>query len=242
MACNQSEGISVSKIAILDPAEHRDLRIKQGHGAQFGENVPLVPLTANELRQAVVEFPVFLVKDPGTGQFGLCALLGRSAGHNAFLRGDRWRTRYVPLHIRRQPFLVAERAEGEGAVAIDLDSSRVSQNEGERLFDDAGEGTAALACAKDLLVAIMQAARPTAAFITALVEARLIRPAELAGACSDDLVLDVAGLYEVDRTALASLRGERLEQLHGAGHLFGAHLLIASCGNLSRLSSDYQAD
>jgi hypothetical protein len=224
------------RIAILDPAEHRHLRVWLGRGVQFGEDVHFVPITANELPQAAVEFPLYLVKDPGTGKFGLGALLGLSPRHNAYLDGSVWRTRYLPLHIRRQPFLVSEQREGEGAVAIDLDSNRVGIESGERLFTDAGDPTVAFKRIQEILVSIMQATRPTAAFVDALIAARLVRRVELS---DDDLPGDQVafdGLYRIDTAALRGLRGERLERMHEAGHLFGAHLLIASQANLVRLA------
>jgi hypothetical protein len=225
----------MTRIAILDSGEHRHLRVWLDRGAQFGEDVHLVPVTANELPRAAVEYPLYLVKDPGTGKFGLVALLGLSPRHNAYLDGAVWRARYLPLHIRRQPFLVSERREGEGSVAIDLDSNRVGVESGERLFTDAGDPTAAFTRIKEILVSIMQATRPTTAFVDALIEARLVSRVELA---DDGKLGEVAfdGLYGIDTAALRGLRGQRLERMHEAGHLFGAHLLVASQANLARLA------
>jgi hypothetical protein len=98
----------MTKIAILDADEHRRLRVRTGYGAQYGENVAIVPVLATELRKLAVEYPVFFAKSPETGRFGLVALLGLSAGNNQYLDGDHWLGTYVPLHFRRQPFLVAQ--------------------------------------------------------------------------------------------------------------------------------------
>lgn len=227
----------MTKIAILDADEHRRLRVRSGYGAQYGENVAIVPVLATELRKLAVEYPVFFAKNPETGRFGLVALLGLSAGNNQYLDGEHWFATYVPLHFRRQPFLVAQegKAPGEGALAIDLDHPRVSDSEGERLFDDAGQPTEFAADARQLVSQLMGGMRPTEKLIETLVELDLIAkaPVETSGEVGGSLA--IGGLYSVDEAQLARQKGEVLERLAGAGYLQACYLIAASRENVAKL-------
>ena len=78
----------MTNFTILDKNKHRDLRVITDRGAEFGENTHLVPVIAEELHTLILEYPVCLLKNDDTGQFGLHALLGFEAGENLFLTGD----------------------------------------------------------------------------------------------------------------------------------------------------------
>ena len=134
---------------ILSSVTHRNLRVITDRGAEYGENIHLVPVIGEELQRLVVDYPVCLMKDDETGQFSLCALLGFDTGENLYLQGNRWRASYIPIHVRRQPFLIGRPAEqasqGEQSpdamIGIDLDSKRVQESEGEALFAADGART-----------------------------------------------------------------------------------------------------
>ena len=135
-------------IRALNSETHRDLRVVTRRGAEYGDNTHFVPVVADELRSLVLEYPVILVKDEESSRFNLCAMLGFEQGENLFLDGEAWDAMYVPVHIRRQPFSLTYTAEKDGRpdpesliISIDIESKRVQEKDGERLFDDEGNQT-----------------------------------------------------------------------------------------------------
>ena len=171
----------MADIQALNSNAHRDLRVVIKRGAKYGENTHLVPVVADELRSLVLEYPVILIKDKKSDRYSMCALLGFEQGENLFLDGEEWDAIYVPMHIRRQPFSLSYTAEKDGrpdpaslVIAIDMDSKRVQDEEGERLFDEDGNQSDLLKNVNDLLAGVGTAASANDAFIDALAEHDLI--------------------------------------------------------------------
>lgn len=227
---------------VLSSDRHRDFRVITSRGADYGENVHFVPVIADELSRLVLEYPVCLMKDNETDQFGLYAMLGFEPGENLFLKGDTWDGAYIPLNIRRQPFMVALTAEpGEEptpektVITIDMDSKRVQDSEGESLFNEDGSWTPFLQGVGQLLSGLAPGIKRTDAFIAALTEHHLIEPAQLTVAFADGEQRRFDGLYSVNDEKLRELSGDTLEDLHSKGYLQASYLIIASIGHVQKL-------
>lgn len=226
----------------LDREKHAKTRIDTSRGAEFGENIHLVPVIANELRSLILDYPVCLIKDDNTGRFGMHALLGFEAGENLFLSGNCWDASYVPLHIRRQPFLVAV-TEGKGSdpkldnvlISIDMDSNRVQEADGEALFSEDGNWTPYLRGIGDILSILVPGIKATEALIAALVEHDLIESAQLNVSFASGEEKQFDGLYTVNDEKLAEISGETLKEFQTRGYLQASYLLNASIGHVRKL-------
>ena len=134
----------MSQYEVLDKEKHRRLRIRTGYGAALGDAVMYVMTYPMEFRDVQSCYPILFTKDPNTGGFFAAAVLGFEADQNLFLRDDGWDASYVPAMVQRQPFLIATGGKGDNVtpvVSLDLDHPRVSQDEGEALFDTEGGAT-----------------------------------------------------------------------------------------------------
>jgi hypothetical protein len=226
----------MADVVILDAETHHDLRVVEGNGSQFGENIQFAPVLATELRQLVLEYPVLFMKNPETGKFGLVVVLGAKPDENRYLEADRWQSSYIPIHFRRAPFLAVQSASdgsGSGALAIDLEHVRISRDRGTRLFDDARQPGALLAEARRLVSLAMAGVRPTERMIELFVERGLVVPwrgTEIDPGSAASL------LYAIDEQALAELEEADLGDLHRGGFLQAAFLVAASRGHLSRFA------
>ena len=232
----------MAAIEALDNQRHRDVRIHTGHGPELGEAVHFVPVVADELRLLVVEYPVFLMKDENTGQFGMSALLGFEAGQNLFLDGNDWRALYVPMNIRRQPFGVsvasgagADAGQSRGTLALDMASRRVRETDGEALFESDGTPTPYLEQMQALIRRFMAGTEATAQFLRILTDNDLIVQAQLETEFSGGVRKRFDGLYTVDDKKLGALPTELLEQFHRRGYLQACYLLSASTANAQKL-------
>ncbi|QKX17555.1 SapC family protein [Microbulbifer sp. YPW1] len=234
----------MSNTVALNNESHRNLKVITRRGAEYGEGTHLVPVVANELRNLMLEYPVCITKDPNTGQFSLCALLGFEPGENLYLQGDSWDAQYIPMHIRRQPFMVGyrnpEAAVGEerGAViTLDLDSKRVTEEgaDGERLFDDQGNNTPFMQQVSDLLGQLMVGMESTTAFLSALADNDLIEPAHINVQFASGEHKRYEGLYTVNEDKLQKLDADKLVYMHQHGYLQAAYWLGASMGQIRKL-------
>ncbi|GGA81529.1 peptidase [Neiella marina] len=232
----------MSNFTPLDPASHQDIRVITDRGADYGENIHLVPVVADELRQLVLEYPVCLLKDPNTGQFGMHALLGFEPGNNLFLQAERWQANYIPLHIRRQPFMVAVNgptgtpATPENTVVtIDMNHPRVTQTGGESLFSAEGEPSEYTRQISSLLAGLIPAVIRTERFVEALVQHQLIEAVQFTVNLADGSKQSFGGLYTINEEALAQLSEQQVMEFHQQGYFQACHLLLASIGNIQKL-------
>lgn len=237
----------MSQPTVLDSETHRDLRVITQRGAQYGEAVHLVPVIAEELRSLCIDYPVCFTKDEQTGQFGLYALLGFGSGENLYLNGEHWNASYIPLHVRRQPFLVASQHndnEPPRRVAmIDLNSTRVTRDStlGEAIYNSDGTPTEFFKKMQGLLTTLINGAQATTEFINALSDNNLIEAAQISITLDNGEQKKYDGLYTINEQALADLEGETLATFHQRGYLQACHLMLAAIGNINKLIQQKKA-
>src|SRR3954471_997375 len=138
----------MTKHVMLNNIQHKNLRVITRQGAEFGDNIGTVVTYPTEFADIQREYPIFFRKDAKTNDYSAIALLGLAKDENLFLEGDRWDASYVPGLIARGPFLIGfqEREEGgelrrEPMIHVDLEHPRVSETEGESLFQDNGSNS-----------------------------------------------------------------------------------------------------
>ncbi len=229
----------MTRHALLNNIDHRDLRVATGFGVQW-DDAQMAALTfPAEFRNVQAHYPIVFQKI-GEAEFQPLALLGLRQGENLFLdpqarTGTGWDAWYVPLSMRRPPFLIGEDGEGGMAVHIDLDHPRVGADEGEVLFLAHGGNSDYLRGVSDLLGQLHAGVAQTAAFAAALVRAGLLEPFTLDIASVDGAPHRLSGLHAVHEERLRALRGDALETLQHAGWLGAAWMAVASFAQLREL-------
>lgn len=232
-------------LEIINKDQHKGIRIITERGSEYGENIHFVPVIADEVRSLATEYPVFFMKDSETGQFGLNALLGFDEGENLFLDGEEWRANYLPVHIRRQPFMVGMQGSGvrgadssKGSLALNTDHPRVSNSRGEALFSEDGEPTHFLKNMGELVSRLMGGSQATATFVQALLDADLIAPTQLEVKLRGD-VRRFDGLYTIKEENLSKLTGDTLQEYFSKGYLQACYMQLASVANIQKLVAMY---
>jgi len=228
----------MSSFAIVDSSVHRDLTVNTNRGAAFGDNLMFTMTYPMEFRDIQSCYPIFFSKDPETGQFYPVALLGFEEQSNLFLNGDQWEATYIPMTIRRQPFLIGfqpDPAKGDGAtkpvVSIDMDSPRVTRNDGEALFNEDGEDgkpTDFLQKTIGTLEAIHHGLEHNKGFVAALLEKELLESFTLEITLNDGSNNKLMGFYTIAEEKLQSLDGETLEKFNAQGYLQSIYMAMAS--------------
>jgi hypothetical protein len=221
----------MSQYEILDRAKHRQLRVKTGYSAALGDAVMYVMTYPLEFRDIQSCYPILFTKDPNTGGFFAAAVLGFETDENLFLQDDRWDASYIPALAQRQPFLIATGGKGDQAspvVSLDLDHPRVSQDDGEALFDSNGDSTEFLNRKIALLDKLHRGLQHGNGFVDALLKNDLLEQVTLDIAFNDGVKKSLQGFYTIAEERLYTLKGDALESLNAAGYLQPIFMAVAS--------------
>lgn len=121
------------KVEALDKNKHQDLKFNPVDSYGFAQDLNMVPLSYTEIIPASKYYPVIF---PAKGSPVTHALFGLAQGENAFVGEDgNWLAPYIPAHIRRYPFILAQSEEqGQYAVCIDPAAPHFSTEQGDPLY------------------------------------------------------------------------------------------------------------
>ncbi|HEY1138786.1 MAG TPA: SapC family protein [Lysobacter sp.] len=232
---------------LLNNITHKDLRVATRFGREFGDDIGMVAAFPTEFAELQREYPIFLRREQGSGQWQAVALLGFEARENLFLQGERWNATYLPGAIAKGPFLIGfqeQRIEGElrrePVVHVDMDHPRIATNEGEAVFLPQGGNSVYLDHISTVLRGIRDGVEAGQAMYAALDALELIQPVSLDIQFDEAHRANVTGLHNIDRDRLAALDAQQLHELHRAGYLEGVYLVLASLQNLRRLMAEKQ--
>ena len=226
---------------MLNNIEHQNTRVITRYGADFGDNVNFVMTFPPEFRNVQGHYPIFFRKDSDTGTFFPIALFGFEAGENLFLNGEDWDAHYVPLMIRRHPFIIGfQRTEDGGeepqaVVSIDMNSPRVNESEGEELFLPHGGTSDYLVAVTDMLEKIQLGSEMNKEFIELLLKYDLIEPVDLKIEMDDRSKHHLLGLYTIHEENLYNLDEEALASLHSRQFLQPVYMMLASLSRFRTL-------
>jgi len=223
------------ELLILDHREHADLRLRRLPHYQHAAGEQVVPVIAAECWQIAREYVMLF---PGQQDALPVALLGTEPGVNAHVGEDPpWWGRYVPAHIRRYPFILApvagDPAGSQHVLCIDAAAAHLDRQQGEPLFDSAGQPTPLLDGISRMLLLMQREQQRTQSLVRQIAAAGLLRQRELrlgTAALSGFAVVDSQCLQQLTPQALATL------QRSGALALIYAHL-----GSLSNLQDGWLA-
>ena len=227
---------------LLDNINHKDVHVITERKPQFGDNSSYSHVFISEFRDVQAHYPIFLHKNAQTGRFEVIALFGLAGEENLFLTDSGWQANYIPLSIQRRPFLIGfqENAEDgvvseEPVVHIDMDSPRISYNQGEAVFLPQGGQSPYLQQVSATLMAIYQGHQETKTFIDSLQQHELIESVEIKVTLDDETNHAMDFLYTINEEKVAQLSDVAVSDLHRAGHLKAIHMILASMPNMSHL-------
>lgn len=224
---------------LLDNINHKDLKIISKRSADLGDNIPSVVTFPFEFRDIQTNFPICFCKDSETGKFYIAALFGFEEKENLFLEGDQWDAAYTPLMLERQPFFIgkqqAQNGEEQRLIYIDMDSPRVSSNQGQQLFLEQGGTSEYLQRISSILEAIYQGQQQTNEFIELMLKYDLVESFTLKVELNDATQNQLQGFYTINEDTLNGLSAEVISELMASGYLQAAYMVIASMSNFRSL-------
>lgn len=225
---------------VLNNVEHKDLRVICTHSSQVNESTNIALAMPFEFRSLQHEYPIVFYKDDKNQSFHAVVLLGLAHNENLYLSEEGWDANYVPLMIERQPFLIGMRGpdatgERQPVLLIDLDSPKVSHDEGERVFLPHGGHSDYLQHITDILSAIREREEETQAFHNILLEYDLLESFFLDISLFGEDKNRLSGYYTINEEKLNALDDNVVLDLHKRGMLQLIHFVIASQANFADL-------
>lgn len=235
-APNQQLPLLYSGLEPLSSNVHGKMKIR------IVEKVPAIG-QAHAIPVTVEEFPLLSRHYPiifAVGERPVpLALMGLNEGVNVHVDENGHpidRNAYVPAYIRRYPFLLARlRADtDELSLCFDPTIGAIGEfDEGERLFDDDGQPSAATKAILEFCEQFETAGQRTGAFVEDLQKSGLLMDGEVAiqpeGAAQPFIY---RGFRMVDEEKLRELRGDELRKMNQSGllplvyaHLFSMSLI-----------------
>ncbi|GHA13348.1 peptidase [Arenicella chitinivorans] len=231
----------MSNFELLNPAQHSDLKVITERSADYGDAVNYVMTFPFEFRNIQHCYPIFFQKDATSSAFFPIALLGFEQNENLFLDNPGWNAPYVPLMIRRQPFLIGYQTDANDPnqrnpmVSIDMDNPRVNETDGEALFLEHGGTSDFLQQATESLELIHQAHEHSAKFMAKLAELELLEAFSMTVKLNNGSENQLLGFYTLNEEKVQNLSGDVLSQLNQQGFLQPLFMVIASHSCVSDL-------
>lgn len=228
-----------SALEVVSAQSHGLLRLRRDAPLPEARAIGALPLTVNEIPLVGRHLPVVFAEAPPHAPVALMRLTEGGAGA-AFDEAGHWRAgRYIPVYLRRLPFLLVATGAGDGRFVLCCDptSPAFSSSEGAALYDTAGDPTqtlqAAFAVARDAQAAFER----TRLFCERLQEIGLLMPstARVAQRPGMQRALEVTGFRAVDRAALARLEPAQLAQLRDDGYLEAIYAHLHSIEGIGEL-------
>jgi hypothetical protein len=232
----------MARIELLNNVDHKDLRIKINRSAELGDALWYTPTFPDEFRNLQAHYPIFFSKNTDSGKFQAVAMLGFEQGENLFLEGERWDAGYIPLSIMRQPFLIGFQDISEGhdsrtemVVSIDMESPRISETDGERVFLEHGGNSEYLERVNSILSLVDQGYQRNEGFIDMLLGMDLLESFVLDIELNDGSEHRLSGFYTINEDSLKALPGDDLVVLNNNNFLEAIYMVIASMSNIPDL-------
>jgi len=232
----------MANLVVLDSQTHRQVRVAARPTAEHAE-VNVVSVIPREFPRLIAHYPIFFSKSSTTGRFEPTALLGFERGENLYWVNGQWDVDYMPLQIQRQPFSLLPRqdtsAGGQAVleVAVDLGSTRIQTQDGERLFEEDGRPTRFLGTITSMLKALVSGATEAYEFTGRLAQLDLIEPVQIDVEFVDASDTKLQGLYWIAEAALKKLPAAQLAELRDREFLQWLYFQMASVSHLSGLIS-----
>lgn len=203
----------------------------------MGDGVMLSVTFPEEFRSLQAHYPILFQRNRDRNEFHCVTLFGFENGENLFLRNGRWDANYIPLAMDVQPFMIGvPQEEGEDRkVVLDLDHPRVSEGEGQRIFDETGMATTYLENISTKLDYLDNCYRNASAYLSALQKYDLLEPLAIDVTLSDGSQNRLVGFHTLHEEKISELDEAALIDLHRQGYLMPTYMALASLSNLAAL-------
>lgn len=222
------------KIQTLNKELHSNLKIISEYGTNFEDSYMAAITFPSEIRQAQAYYPIVFQKDAQSGEFIPVTLFGFEQNENLFQNDTEWCSSYIPLSVQRNPFSISMK-DDKLFVSIDIEHKKVSNTQGNNLFDVHGAYSKYLERMSTILEAIHHGMTENEDFVQLLELYDLIEPFTLDIQLQDGTKNQLIGFYTINEDAFLSLDSEAFSAIRKSGFLETIYMVIASQAQISKL-------
>jgi hypothetical protein len=220
----------------LHPAEHGNLKLRQIEHFHYAEKLHAVPVVGSEFNDVMREYVIAFAQQP-EGTYAVLAMLGFRQEENLFIDSEgKWDARYVPVFVRRYPFVTSEVEGGDAIICIDETAAKaLASDDGTALFEN-GEPTDATKQMAETLFRLRDDANRDKLWIKEIVDAGLLKSVSASAQTLKGETVSMDGMFVIDEDKLRELPADKAAEWlkKGLMSLIYAHLF--SLGNLSGLT------
>lgn len=225
------------RIVPVNKDRHAGKKILPVSDFRFAAKHHIAYLTLHEFVRAASTYPVLFLEDKANDDFRPVALLGLTAGENAFVGEDgQWQAGYIPAIIRRYPFALSQSGEDDRfLVCVDEASTLLSDTEGTPLFDAEGNATQVIENVKTYLGELQQMDRLTTEFTHFLVQNNLLTPLNMRVNVNEQ-VRNITGCYVVNEERLNNFSDQKFLEVRQKNFLPAIYAHLLSLTQIERLA------
>jgi len=221
----------------VNPKDHKDLRILVERSEAMGDGVMGCITFPEEFRNLQNHYPILFQLNQERSEFTCLAVLGFENGENLYLNDGKWDARYVPIAMDVQPFIIGKAPgdDEERKVVVDLDSPRLGDGEGQRVFDEHGVATTYLENISKKLAYLDDGYQKSGAYVDCLKKYDLLEPLSIDVTLKDGSKNRLMGFHTIHEERFRKLNGKALEEFQEKGYLMPSFMMLASLSNLANL-------
>jgi hypothetical protein len=226
-----------TKLAAINKETHANYKVKAIDNFNFASKFHIASVMVHEFVRAASVYPIVFLEDQEQDEFRPVTLLSLDAGENLFVGKDgKWQASYVPAIIRRYPFALAKMPEQDNyTVCLDEDSEYVGTEDGQPLFNEAGEPTEVIENVKRYLGELQQMEAFTKEFCHFLSENNLFTPLNMRVRALDQ-IKNVKGCYVINEERLNNLSDSKFLDIKAKRYLAPIYAHLTSLSQIERLA------
>lgn len=226
-----------SSPVVLNSVAHKNLKVAPVKDYKFAKGFNSCIALGQEFFEASKSYPI--VFSPGPSDV-LTPVVLLGVTNNLFVDDEgRWQTPfYIPAFIRRYPYILAEGLSQDGSLTVCIDGAFEGFNaeDGERLFTDDGEKTAALDRAMQFLTIYQQQFEVTKGFISFVKDLNIFKAVDANINFAGGGTFTIKNLSIVDEQALMNLSDSDLVTLVRRGYLAWIYAHLFSITNFIKIT------
>lgn len=221
----------------VNPRDHKDVRILETRSDEMGDGMMCCVTFPEEFRSLQNHYPILFQLNQDRNEFMCLAVFGFENSENLFLKDNKWDARYIPLAMDIQPFIIGRPSEeGEDRkVVVDLDSPRLGEGIGQRIFTEDGVPTTFLENISKKLAYLDDGYSKSGDFIKCLQKYDLLEPLSIDVTLKDGSKNRLVGFHTINEDRFRKLSSEALAEFQDNGYLMPSFMLLASLSNLGAL-------
>jgi len=229
----------MSKVTPLNNEVHSQTKVKTSSDYSRFKSQHLIPIVAQDFSAIATEFPIVFVKNSETGQFLPVAMMGIKNGINLYCQNSNWPAAVAPLGFSNAPLSLVKKAadSDEVIVCIDEESSLVTTDSGEALFNGQGGQTDYLKQRSQALLKVAEFTQQIQVISQFFAQKNLLVSRQLTVKLeNEDEPFTINGVYLIDEKALNELPSDEFEQLRKQGLLPLIYAHLTSLQQITRLT------